>query len=52
MLLASILSGVLTAVCSLPFDNMKTKLQKMKEGPNGQFPYKGLLDCFGKTIRR
>lgn len=28
VLLSSILSGMVTAVLSLPFDNMKTKLQK------------------------
>lgn len=29
-LLASALSGVATAVCSLPFDNIKTKMMRMK----------------------
>lgn len=30
-LLSSALSGVAVAVCSLPFDNIKTKLMRMKK---------------------
>ncbi len=50
--LASMTSGFITAVLSMPFDNMKTKLQKQKELPDGSLPYKGLRDCFAKTIKR
>jgi len=46
---ASMVSAVATSTCSLPFDNLKTKLQKMKKGPDGQFPYKGIVDCAVKT---
>lgn len=52
VLLASIISGIITAVLSLPFDNMKTKMQKQKELPDGSLPYRSLTDCFLKTIRR
>lgn len=45
-------SGVVCAVVSLPFDNIKTKLQKMKADANGVYPYKGMIDCFGKSIAR
>ena len=36
---------------SLPFDNIKTKLQKMKAGSDGKMPYSGVFDCFYKSIR-
>lgn len=48
---ASMISGFCATILSLPFDNIKTKLQKMKKGPDGKLPYKGLIDCFAKTIK-
>lgn len=48
---ASMVSAVATAVVSLPFDNLKTKLQKQK-AVNGVFPYNGMPDCFAKTLAR
>ena len=35
---------------SLPFDNVKTKLQKQTKGPTGEYPYAGVTDCFMKSI--
>ena len=35
----------------LPFDNVKTILQKMKACPKGIFPYKGLMDCLLNTSK-
>lgn len=49
---SSFLAGFCAAFLSLPFDNMKTKIQKMKAGPDGKLPYSGFLDCFGKTISK
>jgi solute carrier family 25 oxoglutarate transporter 11 len=46
---ASLIAGGCATILSLPFDNVKTKLQKMKKGPDGKFPYAGLVDCFKKT---
>lgn len=46
------LSGVVCATVSLPADNVKTKLQKMKMRPDGTLPYKGMVDCFVKSIKR
>lgn len=46
---ASAIAGFSAAFCSLPFDNLKTKLQKMKAGPDGKYPYKGFFDCFTKV---
>ena len=37
---------------SLPPDNLKTKLQKMRKNPDGTLPYKGLYDCTVKTVQR
>jgi len=51
-IVASMISGLCATVLSLPFDNIKTKLQKMKKGPDGNFPYKGVTDCILKTSRQ
>ena len=45
------ISGVLTSFSSLPFDNAKVKLQKMKPLPDGTLPYKNIVDVIAKTIR-
>jgi solute carrier family 25 oxoglutarate transporter 11 len=47
--IASMTSGVCACILSLPFDNVKTKLQKMKASPDGSYPYKGVFDCMQKT---
>jgi solute carrier family 25 oxoglutarate transporter 11 len=50
--LSSLVSGAVASTMSLPFDNVKTKLQKMSRNPDGTMPYKGLLDCAIKTAGR
>lgn len=50
--LASMSSGVCACILSLPFDNVKTKLQKMKALPDGSYPYKGIVDCMQKTASK
>lgn len=35
----------------MPFDNVKTKVQKMTADEHGNFPYKGFADCFSKTLK-
>ena len=45
------MSGVFASVFSLPFDNIKVKLQKMKQLPNGKMPYSGVFDCLFKSYR-
>ena len=50
LLMASAVSGVFTALFSLPFDNVKTKLQKQKALPDGTLPYKGFGNCFKITF--
>jgi solute carrier family 25 oxoglutarate transporter 11 len=49
--LSSVISGTLASIMSLPFDNVKTKMQKMVKGPDGTMPYSSLLDCAYKTAR-
>ena len=49
---ASFVAGFLAAFLCLPFDNVKTKVQKMKAGPDGKTPYAGFFDCFKKSIVR
>jgi solute carrier family 25 oxoglutarate transporter 11 len=49
---ASACAGFLAAFLSLPFDNIKTKLQKMKALPDGSLPYRGITDCAIKTIKK
>ena len=40
------------ACCSLPFDFVKTRIQKMEKGPDGTYPYKGPVDCAMQTFRK
>lgn len=49
MFWASMTSAVATSVCSLPFDNIKTKLQKQKQRADGTWQYKNFVDCAKKT---
>jgi solute carrier family 25 oxoglutarate transporter 11 len=46
---SSAISGISASVASLPFDNAKTKLQKMKKNADGTFPYKNIFDAMGKV---
>jgi solute carrier family 25 oxoglutarate transporter 11 len=50
-LTASAISGISVACISLPFDNVKTKVMKMKKGADGKYPYNGIIDCFAKSIK-
>ena len=49
---ASAISGFLSSFCSLPFDNAKTKMQKMIANPDGTFPYKNIFHTILKTSRQ
>ncbi|BCR92641.1 putative mitochondrial dicarboxylate carrier protein [Aspergillus chevalieri] len=49
---ASAIAGFFASFLSLPFDFIKTRLQKQQKDPQtGKLPYKGMLDCAGKVIR-
>jgi solute carrier family 25 oxoglutarate transporter 11 len=51
-IISSGIAGFGAAVCALPFDNAKVKLQKQTPGADGKLPYKGLLNCMGKTLAK
>jgi len=48
---ASLIAGGCASCLALPFDNVKTKLQKMK-AVDGKMPYSGVVDCFKQSIKR
>jgi solute carrier family 25 oxoglutarate transporter 11 len=50
-LTASAIAGFFASFFSLPFDFVKTRLQKQQKGPDGTVPYKGMFDCFKKVAR-
>lgn len=52
VLAGAAVSGFIASFASLPFDNIKTKLQKQKAGPDGKLPYSSFFDCFGKTVSK
>lgn len=47
---ASCIAGFCCSFMSLPFDNCKTKLQKMKPNAEGVLPYKGIVDVMKQVI--
>ncbi len=46
----ALIAGFFASACSLPFDFVKTRIQKMQPLPDGSFPYKGPVDCALKTL--
>lgn len=48
-LAASAVAGFFASFFSLPFDFVKTRLQKQTKGPQGQLQYTGMFDCFRKV---
>jgi len=46
---ASAIAGFFASFFSLPFDFVKTRLQKQSRRPDGTLPYKGMADCFRKV---
>jgi solute carrier family 25 oxoglutarate transporter 11 len=48
-LTASAVAGFFASFFSLPFDFVKTRLQKQTKAPDGTIPYKGMVDCFKKV---
>jgi solute carrier family 25 oxoglutarate transporter 11 len=48
----SMIAGFASAFFSLPFDFVKTQVQRMKPDPvSGKMPYKGTLDCAAKQLQ-
>ena len=48
---ASAIAGFFASFFSLPFDFIKTRLQKQSKGPDGKYPYRGFVDCAGKVLK-
>lgn len=48
---ASAIAGFFASFLSLPFDFIKTRLQKQQRDQSGKLPYKGVVDCARKVIR-
>lgn len=51
-LTASAIAGFFASFFSLPFDFVKTRLQKQQKGPDGKLPYRGMVDCFAKVAKQ
>lgn len=45
------IAGFFASACSLPFDYVKTQLQKQQPGPDGKLPFNGPIDCAVKTLK-
>jgi solute carrier family 25 (mitochondrial oxoglutarate transporter), member 11 len=50
-LTASAVAGFFASFFSLPFDFVKTRLQKQSRGPDGKLPYTSMVDCFQKVAK-
>ncbi|KAI9878599.1 MAG: putative mitochondrial 2-oxoglutarate/malate carrier protein [Pleopsidium flavum] len=50
-LTASAIAGFFASFLSLPFDFVKTRLQKQQKGPDGRVPYSSMVDCFRKVAK-
>lgn len=48
---ASAVAGFFASFFSLPFDFVKTRLQKQGKSKDGLVRYKGMVDCFAKVAR-
>ncbi|PHT29367.1 hypothetical protein CQW23_31044 [Capsicum baccatum] len=48
---ANSVSRFFVAACSLPFDYVKTQIQKMQPDAEGKLPYLGSFDCAMKTLK-
>lgn len=48
----SLVAAIIACCMSLPFDNIKTRYQRMSAGPDGKMPYSGFSDCVKKSLAR
>ena len=50
---SSVIASFIATIVCLPFDNVKVKFQRMQKDPkSGKMPYKGIIDCYVKTLQR
>ena len=50
-LCASAVAGFFASFFSLPFDFVKTRLQKQSRGKDGSLPYRGMLHCATRVVK-
>lgn len=50
-LTASAVGGFFASFFSLPFDFVKTRLQRQSRAPDGSLPYRGMVHCFTKVAK-
>ncbi|KAH8895223.1 mitochondrial carrier [Thozetella sp. PMI_491] len=50
-LAASAIAGFFASILGVPFDFVKTRLQKQQKGADGILPYKSLANCFYKVAK-
>ena len=50
-LTASAFAGFFASFFSLPFDFLKTRLQRQQKGPDGQYPYRGMIHAAQKVMK-
>ena len=50
-LISSFCAASMASVGTIPFDNIKTKFQRMTPDADGKMPYSGFFDCFRKTVQ-
>lgn len=48
---AATIAGFFASACSLPFDFVKTRMQKMTPDATGKMPYAGPIDCAMQTLK-
>lgn len=48
---AALSAGFFAAACTLPFDMVKTRMQKMKPDAEGKVPYSGNVDCAMQILK-
>lgn len=50
--LSSVVAGLCGTTLALPFDNIKVKIVNMSPDASGKMPYKGIVDCLLKSLRK
>jgi solute carrier family 25 oxoglutarate transporter 11 len=48
---AKLASGFFASFCSLPFDFVKTRMQKQIKNPDGTYPYRSFPHCVGRVLK-
>ena len=46
---ASVIAGFVASIVSLPFDYVKTQMQKQLRRPDGSMPYRNVIDCAAQS---